>query len=263
MKILTKEEAYELDQETWRVISNDFIAQLPDFFSKSTPIESRLEKLLPEIIVKIENREVAVKLISDHFKKNYSSGVMEMLGKWFYFSDWYTKNPSLLIDTIDLLIERFKEKKVWSEEYTFLIESEVGMSKSDIINIRNNSVRWGISFSLEYILKPQLKSHKERYFDQLGTLLMNKELGWSRNNLIKPYCKMGKEEVIPDLLNFLHDDGLLEESIPAVGRFRVKEAIPQLNNIIENKGFNPPINEDLYLIVKDKARAAIRLINKG
>lgn len=263
MKILTKEDAYDLNQEEWTVISNDFIVQLPDFFSNSTPIESRLAKLLPEIIIKTEDREVAVKLILDHFKKNYSSDVMEMLGKWFYYSDWYITNPSLLISTIDVLIERFKEKKVWSEEYVFLIESEIGMSKDDIINLRNNSVRWGISFSLEYILKPQLKSHKERYFRKLRELLISKELGWSRTNLIKPYCRMGKGAVIPDLLIFLHDEGLLQEAIPAVGRFRVKEAIPQLNNIIENKGFNPPINEELHLIVKSKARTAIRLINKG
>ena len=38
----------------------------------------------------------------------------------------------------------------------------------------------------------------------------------------------------------------------------MKEALPKLNNIIQNKGFNPAINEDLNL----NREQTIRLINK-
>ena len=38
----------------------------------------------------------------------------------------------------------------------------------------------------------------------------------------------------------------------------MKEALPKLNNIIQNKGFNPAINEGLNL----KREQTIRLINK-
>jgi len=258
MKQIALEEFNRLDELAWQKIHADFVDIMPEYFHTSS-VEDRLSDLTPEVITGQEHRRLAIRTLFRHLNGSYSYQVMHLLGRWFYFEDWYKGDTQLRHESVDKLLDFFKQDRVWHGQYVSdFVASICKEERRDVYEAQNSFVRAGVSFSLEYMIQPRLKVDRDRYMSNLCELISDRCYGCGRESLIVPFSRMASEEVIPTLLQLLDDPDVLHEVIPAIARLKVKAAIPPLEKIISGKGFDEQYAPSRYLISVDKAMKALK-----
>ncbi len=97
-------------------------------------------------------------------------------------------------------------------------------------------VRQMIGFTIYELIKPILKSHYEKYYQRLKSIVTNKHYR-GRSGMVKAFVKLGKKETVSDLLKLLEEADLdvLDSTIKAVSKLKIKEAKPSLQELLKHE----------------------------
>lgn len=110
-------------------------------------------------------------------------------------------------------------------------------------NRHNLLLAWAIANALSVVVTPE-----EDVFDELATLLVDEELGMSRQMLAEALLRTGDERTSGVLLRVLPQPELSGHVLGALGRLRARETAPIISGYVESK--NP--------FVRREARKALR-----
>ena len=141
-----------------------------------------------------EEYDEAIPILLDHLKKPYSKPTKDMI---------YRK----------LAVKWIKGKA---------LENIIEILFKDFETEQDDDLRWTIGLVLGNLVR------QKKYLDRLRKLLKNKKYGFGRSELVICYAKVGKQEVVKDLISFLSDRDLLQNSIVELGKLKVKEAKPHI-----------------------------------
>lgn len=260
MDLLTTDQEQKLIDDELNYIFNSIYASLSK--SLSEPIHS-LRDLEAGNFDSPQDRKAVIDGLMLHAAKAYHYSVMDYLFAAFDNPLWYKGEGDLLTQVIDFLFKNFERTKLWHGKY-LNAQDHIDMEKGDFYYAKSfdEIVRARIGMSINYLLKPSSKIHREKYFEKLSSLLKDKEFGSGRVDLVVPYARMGKKEVVAQLIEMIDDRDVAQNVIKELGRIKAVDAIPKLEKIIADE--NNPIfvmdGDDIFH--KDLARKAIRQIEK-
>jgi hypothetical protein len=169
-------------------------------------------------------------------------------------ADWL--KGELLTETIDTLFGHFENDEMMftqfeggSIEFLLTLKDYEGAKTWD--EIYTIDVRWAIGLALNALINHRLVSHK-KYQARLQAILKNKKYRKGRSQLVLAYARLGKQDVIQDLIDLLEgwDLDVLGNTIVALGNLKAKEAKPHLEKLLKH--------EDPYF--RDLARKALKKI---
>lgn len=160
-----------------------------------------------------------------HAEYKYSKTIKEIIYRHLAGCDWLKGTPR--IELIEMLFIHFEIENM---DFNYLFFE----NKTEVETRHRNETRWEIGLAIRYLINPRLVSHK-KYREKLSSLLHNKKYNMGRSELIVPYARIAKEEAIPDLIKFLDERELLNNSIIELGKLRALEAKPYLEKVIQTQ----------------------------
>lgn len=260
MKVVSDEEESRQIYSELDEIYIDISDRLPESVKSSL---SSSRDLVSQNFESPEIKEIVLKGFMRNAKGSYHSSIMDYLFASFDDPGWYKGNAKLLYDVIGFLFENFERKSLCHEKYIGS-SSNADMNSGTFYYAKNfhEIVRGRIGMSLNHLLKPSMPKHKKLYFEKLGALLADKTWGFGRVDLVIPYARMGKNDVIVELIDMLDDRDVAQNAIKELGRLKAKEAIPKLSQIINCKDHPMFVMEGDFTFHKELAQKAIRQINK-
>ncbi len=248
--------------EDYKTYQSKLIESCKEYLSDfSTASKQSSDIKPPARNVDCKYHEDVVRVCMKHAQKDYNffamEGIFRTLG-----DDWYKNNNDLRFEVIDFLLSRMQDEIIGNIDFVY-----EGQKNNLIKDVRRgydytDQPRWAIGFSLNSIIKPKLKSFKSRYQETLKAALYNKKLKSGRLGLVVPYAIMSKEDSREDLLNFLSDRDILQETLLAIKKLKVKEAIPHVKELIENPNSSVYVVEGDYVFFKDIAKTTLKALEK-
>ena len=186
-----------------------------------------------------ENHEemifVLLKYIEGKTTVTIKEGIYRMLSgvKWL--------SNAKLIELLDSLFEHFENNNMQFIDCSTPEALVFFQSKPEYEGIRSMDelyaihVRSMIGSTICELIKPK-KSHYERYFQRLKTIVTDKSYR-GRLGMVEAYAKLGKQEAVHDLIGLLDgwDLDVLDSTIKSLGKLKAKEAAPYLTELLKHE----------------------------
>jgi hypothetical protein len=199
----------------------------------------------------------AIPLLLKHAEKEIHASNKESIYRYIACAaDWL--KGELLTETIDTLFRHFENDEMLFTQCNIegAFESLLSRNKDyqgakTLDDISAISTRWVIGLALNALINHRLVGHK-KYQARLQAILKNKKYRSGRSQLVLAYARLGKQEVIQDLIDLLDgwDLDVLGNTIVALGNVKAKDAKPHLEKLLKH--------EDTYF--RDLARKALKKI---
>jgi hypothetical protein len=198
----------------------------------------------------------AIPLLLKHAEKKIHASIKEGIYRCIACADWL--KGELLAETIDTLFRHFENDEMLFTQCNVEggVEALIALNKDyqgakTLDDISTIKIRWIIGLALNALINHRLAGHK-KYQARLQTILKNKKYRSGRSELVLAYARLGKQEVIQDLIDLLEgwDLDVLGNTIVALGNVKAKEAKPHLEKLLKH--------EDTYF--RDLARKALKKI---
>ena len=202
-----------------------------------------------------DKEDKAIPLLLKHAEKKIHASNKESIYRNIACADWL--KGELLAETIDALFSHFESDNMLFTHCNVEggVEGLIALNKNykgakTLDDISTIEVRWTIGLALNALINHRLAAHK-KYQERLRTILKNKKYR-GRSQLVLAYARLGKQEVIQDLIDLLDgwDLDVLGNTIVALGNVKAKEAKPHLEKLLKH--------EDSYF--RDLVRKALKKI---
>ncbi|MGZ4957414.1 MAG: HEAT repeat domain-containing protein [Methylobacter sp.] len=204
----------------------------------------------------IGDKEIkAIPLLLKHAEKKIHASNKEKIYRYISCADWL--KGELLTETIDTLFRHFENDEMLFTQCNLEGALEFNLTLKDYEGVKTmNEVstidtRWVIGLALNALINHRLAGHK-KYQARLQAILKNKKYRKGRSQLVLAYARLGKQEVIQDLIDLLEgwDLDVLGNTIVALGNVKAKEAKPYLEKLLKHENTN----------FRDLARKALKKI---
>jgi hypothetical protein len=198
----------------------------------------------------------AIPLLLKHAEKKIHASNKEKIYRSIACADWL--KGELLTETIDTLFRHFENDEMLFTQCNIEGASESLLSRNKdyqgaktLDDISIIDTRWVIGLALNALINHRLAGHK-RYQARLQAILKNKKYRSGRSELVLAYARLGKQEVIQDLIDLLEgwDLDVLGNTIVTLGNVKAKEAKPHLEKLLKHENTH----------FRDLARKALKKI---
>lgn len=180
----------------------------------------------------VKTIESAIRILLNHASKKLSTVNKEFIYRWLANKNALPKGK-FRIEVLDRLFEHYEDKNVEFDRHGLpdmldvLREDLVFTNAKTSHEVFSAKNRWFISMAIEELIDHRLAGH-QKYQERIRLILKDKELRKSGSWLVLAYARLGKADVVQDLIPLLDDYSLLGDTIRALGNIKSKEAIPYL-----------------------------------
>jgi predicted transcriptional regulator len=196
----------------------------------------------------------AIPLLLKHAEKKIHASNKESIYRNIACADWL--KGELLTETIDTLFRHFENDEMLFTHCNVEggVEALIALNKDyqgakTLDEISTIKTRWVIGLALNALINHRLAGHK-KYQARLQAILKNKKYRSGRSELVLAYARLGKQEVIQDLIDLLEEGEVLNNTIIALGNLKAKEAKPYLEKLLKHENTH----------FRDLARKALKKI---
>ncbi len=199
-----------------------------------------------------ENHAEAIFYLLKYIEGKTTADIKEGIYRNFSCVKWLSDEQ--LLELLDTLFKHYESDNMEFIDCSAPGALEYFQSRQEYRGIRSIDefytikVREMIGFAICELIKPKLKSHYEKYYERLKSIVTNRHYR-GRSGMVDAYVKLGKNETAPDLLKLLEerDSDVLDSILKAVAKLKIKEAKPYLQELLKH--------DDLYF--RDLARKAL------